>query len=229
MQRPRDSSRPRDAASLVLLRDGPEGPEVLLGRRPASARFMPEVYVFPGGALEPQDRAASGLPESFTDPPPGTDAATGTLYPALVRCALRELHEETGLLLTEGPLTDAPLTGGPLTGGLMTDPAGASAAVWSSYRAAARRPGFGGLSLVFRAVTPPGLPIRFDTRFFRADGVAVEGRLTGSGELEDLAWRSLKALDALPLRRVTQAALAAALAAAEGRLPDGAKPAAGEA
>ncbi len=210
MQRPRDSSRPRDAASLVLLRDGPEGPEVLLGRRPASARFMPEVYVFPGGALEPQDRAASGLPESFTGPPPGTDAATGDLYPALVRCALRELHEETGLLLTDGPLGD---------------PADASAAVWSSYRAAARRPGFGGLSLVFRAVTPPGLPIRFDTRFFRADAVAVEGRLTGSGELEDLAWRPVQALGALPLRRVTQAALSAAL----GRQPDGASPAAGEA
>ena len=210
MQRPRDSSRPRDAASLVLLRDGPEGPEVLLGRRPASARFMPEVYVFPGGALEAQDRAASGLPESFTGPPPGTDAATGDLYPALVRCALRELHEETGLLLTDGPLADA---------------AEASAAVWSCYRAAARRPGFGGLSLVFRAVTPPDLPIRFDTRFFRADAVAVEGRLTGSGELEDLAWRPVKALGALPLRRVTQAALSAAL----GRQPDGASPAAGEA
>ena len=210
MQRPRDSSRPRDAASLVLLRDGPDGPEVLLGRRPASARFMPEVYVFPGGALEPQDRAASGLPESFTRPPPGTDAATGDLYPALVRCALRELHEETGLLLTDGPLADS---------------AGASTAVWSSYGAAARRPGFGGLSLVFRAITPPGLPIRFDTRFFRADAVAVEGRLTGSGELEDLAWRPVKTLDALALRQVTQAALSAAL----GRQADGASPAAGEA
>ncbi len=214
MQRPRATSRPRDAASLVLLRDTPEGPEVLLGRRPATARFMPEVYVFPGGALEPQDRLASGLPERFSALPPGTDAATGTLGPALARCALRELHEETGLLLTDGPLTG---------------PAEASAPVWSSYRAAGRRPGFGGLSLVFRAVTPPDLPIRFDTRFFRADGLTVEGRLSGSGELEDLAWRPLRTLGGLPLRQVTRAALEAALARARCPAPRGGEANAGEA
>ncbi|MDJ0942971.1 MAG: NUDIX domain-containing protein [Kiloniellales bacterium] len=201
MQRPRVVSRPRDAASLVLLRRTEAGPEVLLGRRPASSRFMPEVYVFPGGALEPEDRQDSGLPESFATLPQGTDAATASLHPALVRCALRELHEETGLLLTDGTLPG---------------PVSASSAVWSRYRSAARRPAFRGLSLVFRAVTPPGPPLRFDTRFFRADGVAVEGRLRGSGELEDLAWRPLAALDGLPLRRVTHAALAAALAGAGG-------------
>ena len=198
MQRPREISRPRDAASLILLRDTRAGPEVLLGRRPASARFMPGVYVFPGGALEPQDRLGSGLPERFAAVPPGTDSATEALHPALVRCALRELHEETSLLLTDGALNRSPTPSGP---------------VWSRYLDAERRPGFGGLSLVFRAVTPPSLPIRFDTRFFYADGVAIEGRLAGSGELEDLAWQPLSALDTLPLRRVTQAALAAALAA----------------
>ena len=214
MQRPRESSRPRDAASLILLRDAPEGQEILLGRRPASARFMPEVYVFPGGAVEPQDRLPSGLPERFATPPPGTDAATGALYPALIRCALRELHEETGLLLTDGPLPH---------------PGGAPAAAWSGYRAAGCRPGFAGLSLVFHAVTPPELPIRFDTRFFRAEGLAVEGRLAGSGELEDLAWWPLRALDGLPLRRVTRAALAAALGGSETIPAGGAEPASGEA
>ena len=205
MRAPEAAARPRDAASLVLLRDSPEGPEVLLGRRPATARFMPEVYVFPGGALEPEDHAASGLPEAFAGLPPATDAATAALHPALVRCALRELHEETGLLLTAGALT------GPT--GAAT---GAATGVWGGYRAAARCPGFAGLSLVFRAITPPSLPIRFDTRFFRADGGALEGRLGGSGELEDLAWWPVTTLDALPLRQVTRAALAAALASPEG-------------
>ncbi|MDJ0981998.1 MAG: NUDIX domain-containing protein [Kiloniellales bacterium] len=198
MQRPRETSRPRDAASLILLRDTRGETEVLLGRRPASARFMPEVYVFPGGALEPQDRLGSGLPESFAALPPGTDATTEALHPALIRCALRELHEETGLLLTDGDLTPAPSP---------------SAPVWCRYQATGRRPGFATLFLVYRAITPPDSPIRFDTRFFHAGGAAVEGRLAGSGELEDLAWQPLSTLDTLPLRRVTQAALAAALAA----------------
>ena len=214
MRAPEAAVRPRDAASLVLLRDTPDGPEVLLGRRPATARFMPEVYVFPGGALEPEDHAASGLPEAFAGLPPATDAATAALYPALVRCALRELHEETGLLLTAGALTG---------------PASAATGVWGGYRAAARRPGFAGLSLVFRAITPPSLPIRFDTRFFRADGGALEGRLRGSGELEDLAWRPVETLDALPLRQVTRAALAAALAPSEGHQGSGTGPVTGEA
>ncbi len=197
-------ARPRDAASLILSRHTPTGLEVLLGRRPASARFMPEVYVFPGGALEPEDRLDSGLPENFPALPPGTDAATEALHPALIRCALRELHEETGLLLTDSDLTPS---------------SSPSAPVWCRYRATARRPGFATLSLVYRAITPPELPIRFDTRFFNAEGAAVEGRLAGSGELEDLGWHPLDTLDTLPLRRVTRAALAAALAASGTRVP----------
>jgi len=43
--------RPRDAASLILLRDGKAGLEVLIGRRGKGARFMPGRYVFPGGRV----------------------------------------------------------------------------------------------------------------------------------------------------------------------------------
>ena len=58
--RPQDAHRPvrpRDAASLILHRARKGHTEVLMGRRPLSARFMPGVYVFPGGATEPTDRA----------------------------------------------------------------------------------------------------------------------------------------------------------------------------
>jgi len=49
----------RQAATLVLLRDGPEGPEVLLVRRNPQQRFMGGAWVFPGGALHTED---AGLP-----------------------------------------------------------------------------------------------------------------------------------------------------------------------
>ena len=48
--------RPRDAASLILLRGDGHDLELLAGRRPRHAKFMPGVWVFPGGAIDPEDR-----------------------------------------------------------------------------------------------------------------------------------------------------------------------------
>src|SRR5580693_4366669 len=48
--------RPRDAASLILLRGEGQDLEVLAGRRPLHVKFMPGVHVFPGGAIDPPDR-----------------------------------------------------------------------------------------------------------------------------------------------------------------------------
>ena len=166
-----------------------------MGRRPQSARFMPGVLVFPGGALEPQDEVCSGFPEAFATPPRGIDRASRRLFPALVRCALRELHEETGLLVTA----------------VDSGPSAAPGPTWQSYAAAGASPDFGALRLVFRAVTPASSPIRFDTRFFFASEATTLGALKGSGELEDLEWLPLAALDALPLRQVTRQALGEAV------------------
>jgi len=66
----------RQAASLILLRDGPDGPEVLLVRRNPEQRFMGGAWVFPGGAVHEGD----GGPELT---------------------ALRELEEEAGVRLDE--------------------------------------------------------------------------------------------------------------------------------
>lgn len=48
----------RDAATMILLRRGPDGPAVLMGLRGAAAAFMPSKYVFPGGAVDPGDARA---------------------------------------------------------------------------------------------------------------------------------------------------------------------------
>src|SRR5829696_5347830 len=47
--------RPRDAASVILLRGGDQALEVLLGRRNPGARFMPDAWVLPGGAADDRD------------------------------------------------------------------------------------------------------------------------------------------------------------------------------
>ena len=71
---------PRVAATVILLRDGDDGLEVLLARRNPEARFMAGAWVFPGGAVSPED---------------------GEGEPALRAAGLRELCEEAGIALAD--------------------------------------------------------------------------------------------------------------------------------
>jgi 8-oxo-dGTP pyrophosphatase MutT (NUDIX family) len=90
--------RPVDAAGLVLLRGSRADPEVLLGRRHARAGFLPDIYVFPGGRVEPEDARGGPLPLA---PPVAAGLAWASRRPAAayVRAALRETAEEAGLVL----------------------------------------------------------------------------------------------------------------------------------
>src|SRR5688500_6631791 len=47
-----EAAVPRQAASVILLRGGAEGLELLLVKRDPNARFMAGVWVFPGGAVD---------------------------------------------------------------------------------------------------------------------------------------------------------------------------------
>jgi 8-oxo-dGTP pyrophosphatase MutT (NUDIX family) len=63
---PGEVTQARQAASLILLRDSPEGPEVLLVQRNPEQRFMGGAWVFPGGAThdgEDADHAATAIRE----------------------------------------------------------------------------------------------------------------------------------------------------------------------
>ncbi|MCZ2497425.1 MBL fold metallo-hydrolase [Xylophilus sp. Kf1] len=82
---------PRPAATLLLLRDGPGGLEVLMTRRSATARFGPGVHVFPGGAVDPGDHLAHGQVHRRASQP--DEALTQAV------AALRESFEELGILL----------------------------------------------------------------------------------------------------------------------------------
>jgi 8-oxo-dGTP pyrophosphatase MutT (NUDIX family) len=90
--------RPRNAASLVLVRGKGDKLEVLMGKRPRKSRFAPDVFVFPGGGVEPGDyMAQTGRPLD-----PACAKATGAsprLAHALAAAALRETEEETGVVL----------------------------------------------------------------------------------------------------------------------------------
>jgi 8-oxo-dGTP pyrophosphatase MutT (NUDIX family) len=198
--------RPVDAAGLILLRGRRDAPEILLGRRHAKTTFLPDIYVVPGGRVDPEDHLPSGFRERL-HPVVAKALCTGTERRppvAFLRAALRELHEETGLIL------------GGRGGG--KSPA---APVWRAYAAAGIAPDFDAFDFVLRAITPVGSKRRYNTRFFLGDGGAAVGDLRGDGELLDLRWRRLAELDRLIIVDVTWALIRLALARWQDRVPVG--------
>jgi 8-oxo-dGTP pyrophosphatase MutT (NUDIX family) len=154
-QRAAGAVDPRPAATVAILREGPDGPEVLLTHRPATMAFGPGLHVFPGGALADGD-ADPRLVERLV-PPLGGDPA-GLHGPAFVVAALREAWEESGILFASG--LDAP--------GFPT-PAQAGGAEFGEL-VLARDVTLRGDWLVplSRWVTPPVVQRRYDARFFVA-------------------------------------------------------------
>ncbi|MCB1370555.1 MAG: NUDIX hydrolase [Rhodobacteraceae bacterium] len=194
----REPARIRDAASIVLVRRSGRAPQILMGQRGAGAVFMPEKFVFPGGAVDAEDaELASGAAlEPETARRLAIDAAPG-LGPALACAAIRELWEETGLRLGAA---DAAMA------------ARGAPAGWQGFLAAGLRPRTEALRFFFRAVTPPGRPRRFDARFFLAEATALVGSdedFSGAcGELLHLQWLDIAAARRLSLPFVTELVLA---------------------
>jgi 8-oxo-dGTP pyrophosphatase MutT (NUDIX family) len=84
----------RLAATVILVRPSRDGLQVLLLRRSAKSTFMPGAFVFPGGAVEPTDYALAGdVPVDARMSVEARDAR------ALLRAAVRELHEEAGVTI----------------------------------------------------------------------------------------------------------------------------------
>lgn len=175
--------RPRDAASVILVRPDASGAlTVLMGRRSRRAAFVPDVFVFPGGRVDTADALTETV--SALDPTEAARlAAAGAAGPRLARAlgtaAIRETWEETGYVLGRSRVENDRI---------------------HADQAALR--------FSARAITPRESPIRFHARFFFADGAALEGPPGGSGELTDLAWFPLDAARKLPVIDVTEFILA---------------------
>jgi 8-oxo-dGTP pyrophosphatase MutT (NUDIX family) len=96
--------RARHAASVIVLREEEDGPEVLMGQRGSAASFMPSRLVFPGGRVDPADARAPAAAEPREDTLRHlVKAVNARLARAICVTALRELEEETGLA-TDPPM-----------------------------------------------------------------------------------------------------------------------------
>lgn len=187
----------RDAATVILLRrENRDAPRVLMGRRHQNAIFMPAKFVFPGGALDPQDYEIAPAQPLPTEEIArlGVQSVPG-LAQALALTAIRELWEETGLAL-----------------GTMDDPFPPKLpSEWESFYSAGYRPDASALRFVYRAITPPGKTRRFDCRFFLAHAGALandpDDFSRASDELSELSWLTLAEARLLDIPDITKTVL----------------------
>jgi 8-oxo-dGTP pyrophosphatase MutT (NUDIX family) len=189
--------RPKDAATLIIVRQDGSEPSVLLGKRAASHKFMPNKFVFPGGKVDPADSRI--LPPHDLHPEVMKRLAKGCSQArarALAMAAIRETYEETGLILGE-----------PHTPTLKS-----RSRPWAAFLQHNINPRLDILHFIARAITPPYRGRRFDARFFMVDAEHIQGDLQerpqGSGELLDLHWVAIsRARDMEQLPHITRAVL----------------------
>ena len=183
-------AEPRQAATVLLLRDGPDGLEVYLQRRTTGMPFAGGMTAYPGGGVDARD---GDTEIGWSGPPPaqwaGAFGCDERIARELVCAAVRETFEEAGVLLA-----------GPDGGSVVPDVSGEE---WEELRQAllSRELSLAGLlaarGLVLRSdllrpfahwITPPVEPRRYDTKFFAAAlPVGQEARHV-SGEADEATW-----------------------------------------
>jgi len=185
--------RPRDAATLVIVDRSGAVPRVLMGRRRPDQVFLPDTFVFPGGRVEAADRILARIHalkhrDALHLKIAMRGRASDLRAAALALAAIRETFEETGLIVGEPGHRDG------------TGQAGG----WAEFFAHGYRPRLDGLAFFARAVTPPGRPRRYDTRFFLADAAGIAHRSGNTdGELLDIDWFTLDQARNLKLPSIT--------------------------
>jgi 8-oxo-dGTP pyrophosphatase MutT (NUDIX family) len=189
--------RPRDASTLIIL-DTSHGPtRILFGKRRMDQKFMPGKYVFPGGRVDPADLrvktaetlAATEVQKLLRDI---KGRPSERRVNAFALAAVRETYEETGLLL--GTTSAAPGT--------------SSTAIWQKFFSQGVAPRLSAMTFLARAITPPGKPRRYDTRFFcvRAEDIALKTS-DSDGELTETHWLTLDEAKTFDLPTIQRAIL----------------------
>lgn len=154
----------RAAATVVLVRDGPDGPEVLMLRRSSRSAFVPSAHVFPGGAVEPAD-------------------ATWEDTDRWRAAAVRECWEEVGvpLVITAG---GEPVDAARLGVGRTVD----APTFVDALRSRGLRPDGARLRWLSRWVTPVGPVRRYATAFFVAPAPAGAVAAADGTEATGILW-----------------------------------------
>ena len=197
--RPGISLRPKAASTLIILDGKKNNPKVLMGRRHRKHKFMPGLYVFPGGRVEKTDGGIRAHDELNARVAKKIQAnlgakATNRKTRALGLACMRETYEETGVILGETT---------------QSSPKRQTVVASTLYDNHPVIPTLSPLRLVARAITPPGRPRRFDTWFFAtwSSHIKKQLRYKPSDELEKVQWITINDALKLELPLITQTIL----------------------
>jgi 8-oxo-dGTP pyrophosphatase MutT (NUDIX family) len=186
--------RPKDAATLILVKREGGAVRVLMGQRHSGMAFMANKFVFPGGRMDPADIR---VPVSTDLRPEISAKVSHGITPARARglalAAVRETFEEAGVLVGEKSDT-VPRTRAP---------------AWREFFAHKILPRLDRFDFIARAITPPNRTRRFDARFFMADAESIAHVLDAAANEELLkpAWLTLGEARALDLPSITRTVL----------------------
>jgi 8-oxo-dGTP pyrophosphatase MutT (NUDIX family) len=148
----------RLAATVLLVRDGPEGLQVFMVARHRQIEFASGALVFPGGKVDPEDHALAGE---------GDDRVSRV-------AAIRETYEECGVMLAR------PRGGGALSA--------STAPFHERLKGEDLELSLDALIPFAHWITPPILPKRFDTRFYIVAAPADQSAAHDGGEAVDSVW-----------------------------------------
>ena len=182
----------RSAASVILLRDSHEGPQVFMVERHSKSSFVGGAHVFPGGRVDPEDKDAEELCVGLDDALASRRLHLESGGLAYYVAAIRECFEEAGVLLAydaEGRLID---TAEPTTAARLEDQRQALNAGKRGFLDLAGQEGWRLASDCMHYwahwITPEEAPMRFDTRFFLATVLESQAASHDDGELTDSDW-----------------------------------------
>src|SRR5579883_2916640 len=207
---------PRPSSVVILVRQAPDDLEVFMLRRRADAASFADVYVFPGGTVSPddyrpvpsarifsEDQAYTAFTARGSEPP-----ASRSLALALWRSGVRELFEETGVLLAVDVHGLPPAADGPEAARLAADRQRLQRGEISFAEILARwhlSPEFDRLHYFSHWISPSWMRYRYDTRFFIAALPQGQTALFASDEASAGLWITprralgLEGTPALPL------------------------------
>lgn len=189
----RRAPRPKLASTIILVRETNGEPEILMGKRSIKHDFMPSIYVFPGGRVDPSDTYAPSHDHINSRTREILEAAMPPARArACVMATIRETFEETSLILGERT-QERPKA--------INDPS------WKAFHASQHMPMIHDIDVIGRAITPPHRHKRFDTWFFLAKLDAEEARrkVDTSSELVEIGWFTFNQIKKLELHRITEA------------------------
>ncbi len=185
-------TKPRDASSIIILKHSNDKLFTLMGRRPLTSKFMPGVFVFPGGALEKDDFYIGRHYNLVSKIPRFKDKSYSNNHSVAIQlAAIRETAEETGLFLGKKKK-------------YVNKNHFPKNTIWSTFLENSLNPEIDKLIFLGRAITPSFMKIRFHARFFIAYINNFEGKISSNGELEKLKWVNVNRVKSLKVADVTE-------------------------